>query len=978
MFYDLDDPWKRTKGLAVRLFGPMEVWLNGVPITKSFSTSAYALPLLALLVLNQGAPELRRSLADKLWNDDPEEDPDLRRDRLRGHLRKLRTILGSEVERLKESSVMNADALAFDLSNVTVDINLFHEALQQSASDPRCRRLEEAVRLYRGDLLTNMTADWVIKPRLQLRQEYVVTLMRLAKEAAADGASERAEEWLERALQADPLNEAAVRQLLELLSRFGETRRMEQAYDNLLRALNEHFPGRQPDLSTRKLFDSTRANARRSWTIGPTVTRDTSSPFHLPAPVRALIGQEGFCDQLLPLLRASRVITLIGPGGIGKTRIALEIAHRVYSVFPDGVAFIDLSSLPRMAGSHRVAQAIARVLNIPVTQDQNPVETLQIGLIRKEILLVLDNCEHVLPAVRETLNALAPVCHRLHILATSREPTRANGELPRQVPPLSFPATTERCTPEVLERSEAGRFFLQRVSRYPFAVTPAVAQDIGWICRVLEGMPLALEIAASALDGFETTRALVDSMRESLWSPDPVREGDPPHARTMEATIRWSYELLAPEESVFLQNIATLASGGELRVMEAVSGRDDALIFLRNLEARSLLLCDAPPNLLTDVTMHRFRLPEPVRQFAADRLTESGDADAAFLRHALWFADRIEELEPRLRGPGQTEALHWLEGERNNLDTALSWALRDEAAPTEVAVGLRLLGRMWRLWVIRGGESAAHAWMTRAYDLRAQAPPEGRLRLLQGAGNLALLQNDLGHAASCFSEAGALAREIGDQMAEAASLGGLASVARLSRDFETAKKLLEECREIFRAAGDEAQEARALGNLANVASDESKYANTVGYSDAAGYYEAAAKLFRKYGDIHNEILSCLNLTNTHLKGNNLPGAAAALKAVLPYCLETDNRRGMAHGFSLAITLLLAQKRYPESAVVMGHLENLRYRAELPLAKDRAEEYRVERDIVQDALNEETFAERYQQGENLSDREAVEYLLHELT
>lgn len=975
----INDTWKKTNGLVICLFGQMEVWYRGQPITKSFSK--HALKLLALFLLNHDKPLLRGDLAEMLWPEDPTVtgDPRVlqenRQVNFRAQLRKLRVALGEEAHRIEPAQERGRDTLRFDISQVLVDVFLFRDLIMQSSYGLQVRRLEEAIQYYRNHLLFDLTDDWIEAPRDKLKDEYYTAVIEFAGQAMKDGAHTRAEEWLRTALRLDPLEERIVRELITLLGNMSRTNDMDAVYDDLCYTLQEFGPDIKPHPQTQKHYRDLRTTtvAATATLQSPVPTASTvTSPFHIPAPIRELVGQEIFCRELIASLRIGRLVTITGPGGMGKTRIALEIAPRVVSEFRDGVAFVDLSYARRTASSRDLSQIIIQSLGVPNGADEDPEVGLCAFLENKKLLLILDNCEHILPAVTSLLKDLLPRQRNLHVLATSREPVRLTGALVRRIPPLSFPSAAEVPTPATLETSDAARLFLQRVSRSPFVITSEVAADIAWICRTLEGIPLAIEIAAAALDEFATTRQLTESMQRSLWFLKGADIAEPDHSRTLESTIRWSYDLLLSEEKEFLRSISVLTGGGVLDCLKKLSGYENALVFLRNLEARSLLVSHVPPSLATDLSAYRFYLLEPVRQFAADRLAETEQQSQIFQRHAAWFTQLVETMTPHLRGPSQTTSLNRLEGEQSNLDTALWWSLREDALPEEREMGLRLVSHLWPLWMIRGGQATGKSWMDQALLHREDAPIDVRIRLLQGGGNLAIFQDELDHAQTYFMAAEALARPIPDQAAVAAALGGLASVARSRSDLDRAKALLLECLGIFQELQDDSRIAGALGNLANVASDKGEI------YEAARYHKEAGDLFRRLEDMHGLILSLNNLAYAYLQIENLNGAAETLQEAFQRGQQTNNRRGLVHSFTLAITLMQKRNQYEEAAVCMGKHENMRERYQLPLAQRISGQYQDEKELSCQLLGDTVFRYHFQRGSGLSETAAVDFVLSLLT
>ena len=519
---------------------------------------------------------------------------------------------------------------------------------------------------------------------------------------------------------------------------------------------------------------------------------------NLPASVSSFIGREQELREIHQRLREHRLVTLTGSGGTGKTRLALEAAVGELNHFADGVWLVELAGI---STQDLVAQTIARVFALPEIPDLAPIKRLGAFLQSKHLLLVLDNCEHLIEGVARITALLLARCPRLALLATSREPLAIGGEAVLRVPPLGLPDATQPVTRASLLHYDAVHLFVERAHAVEpsFQLTASNAGAVVEICRRLDGIPLALELASARVNVL-TVQEIAARLNDGftlLASGQRIRL-EPRH-QTLRATIDWSYILLTPEEQTVLRRLAVFVAGFTLDTAEAVcSGEGIApqhiLDLLSSLVGKSLVMAET-----TSRTQARYRLLETIREYALEKLAEAGEMAWLRDRHLDLFLARAEEAAPRLHDAYQQLWLNWLEGEHDNLRAALAWALEQG----RIEAGLRIANALMRFWEIRGFVREGLAWYEQLF---AQAD-EGislvvRVNALTYA---AFLAGFLGNRAATM----AYGRE-GVALAEAAgytgdpslilALGGLASGAEAMGDYQTAFALQERAIELFRAS----------------------------------------------------------------------------------------------------------------------------------------------------------------------------------
>jgi predicted ATPase/DNA-binding CsgD family transcriptional regulator/DNA-binding XRE family transcriptional regulator len=578
----------------------------------------------------------------------------------------------------------------------------------------------------------------------------------------------------------------------------------------------------------------------------------TEKPAHnLPAELSSFVGREHELAALRDLLVSERLLTLVGVGGVGKTRIAVRLAIESIANYADGVWLVELAPL---ADPSLLAKAVASALGIP-EQPKRPLQTVLIDVLNaKHMLLVLDNCEHLVGACAELTNTLLRACPHLRILATSREQLGVSGEVGWSVPPLSLRSAEDESSAEDLTGSEAVRLWVERArTQQPgFAVSKADLHFVAEACRRLDGLPLAIELAAARLNVLtpgEIVTRLEDRFRLLTGGS---RTGTARH-QTLEAAIAWSYELLSPPEQTVFQRLAVFAGGWTLDAAENICTggsirAEDVLDLLTHLVDKSLVVVDA----LTS-GQRRYRQLETIRQYAVHKLRTSGEEPALKDRHADWFLRLAQRAESARPGPDQTDWLDRLDAEIDNLRAALSWPA--EGARLEDA--LRLVGALNVFWLVRGfweegrttaerllasagpelpqlvrakalgtagilaawqgDEAAARGVLHQSLELYQVEGDPGAATAWLDFGIAAQIRGDQDTAAMAFGEALALGRTLRDETVVYRALYNLGEVARHRAEYEHARALLEESMRISAGYGDERARAYALASLGRLA-----------------------------------------------------------------------------------------------------------------------------------------------------------------
>jgi predicted ATPase/DNA-binding winged helix-turn-helix (wHTH) protein len=557
---------------------------------------------------------------------------------------------------------------------------------------------------------------------------------------------------------------------------------------------------------------------------------------NLPNQLTSFIGREKEIRELKGLLSSTRLLTLTGAGGCGKTRLAIQLAAEVLDDFPDGCWLVELAPL---GDPMLVVQTVANVLDIKAQGDASLAELISERLATRRLLLALDNAEHLLEPCASLADLLLRRCSGLKLVVTSRESLGLNGELTYRVPSLSIP-DAEAATTEAVLACEAARLFVERarLHRADFEVTPKNARALTSICRRLDGIALAIELAAP-----RTRTMSIDELDRNLDNRFEILTGGHrtalPRHRTLRSLIDWSYDLLDLAERTMLRRASVFAGGFTVDAAECVCA-DDIVQFesvfdlLTALTDKNLLVAD------TRQEPTRFGMLESVRHYARDRLRESGEDELILSRHVAYFLALAERLDEIGIDTERKALLSRLDAEHDNVRAALAWC---EATAAQSITGLRLAGRLDWFWRIRGHFSEGRGWIARLLaSTHAAESTEDHAVALHAAGILAYHERDYSAAEALYREALSIFRRLGHRPRIARTLGNLGNLAQHQDQFVVARQLFEEALTIAREIGDRRSIWLGLQCLANLALD------TGDLTSAEQLFEEALPIARELGD----------------------------------------------------------------------------------------------------------------------------------
>jgi len=872
-----------------RLLGSVEAVRDGTPIQLGGRRQRQ---LLALLLLEPGRPVPVDRLTDELWAGRAPPGADTT---LRSYVSRLRKALGADaaITRGDAAYVLDVPRGQIDRQEFQRLIEEGREAFDRGAARRAGQRLRSALELWNGrpfgeladEGVLRLEADRLEELRLLALEERIETDLALGVDAELVGE-------VEAILDRHPYRERLWRQLMLALYHAGRQAEALAAYRRARATLDDEL-GLEPSEELRALEQSILRQEVPS-------AQPPEERTNLRAPLTSFIGRERELAAIERLLAAERLVTLTGVGGVGKTRLALEAAMRAALDFPDGVYFVDFSGL---AEPSLVAGHVAAALDVHERADAPVSEQLAGRLRDAGLLLVLDNCEHLREVCGELVQSLLGGCPRLVVLSTGREPLGVPGEIDYSVQPLEVPPSG--ASSDKLQSADAVRLFLSRAR----AVRPQLADDasvvssVADICRDLDGLPLAIELAAArakALSLDDIAVRLADRFRFLVsW-----RRLTPARHRTLREAMDWSYDLLSDDEKHLLARLSVFAGGFTLDAaastcLDGDSGR--AVDPIARLVDASLVVAEERGGAT------RYRLLETVRQYAAERLEETGGVDEVRDRHAEWFLTLAEEAEPQLSGDEQTRWFATLDAEADNLRSALAYLSARGRSETQ----LRLTIALSRFWYVRGHLAEARQWLEQAIADGDDHDPALRRRAFTAAAAVALLQGEYGASTAFAEQALVAARGTDDRRLVANGLSNLGAIVLAAGDHERAAAVLEEAVALARDVGDTRIAALAINNLGDLAL-------TVGdYARAEPLFEESLALLRARGDTSNISRSLFNLGAVALQSDRLEDAAPRFHESLTLAEEAGDKEDLAWCLEGVAALAAANGSGEGAAVLLG-------------------------------------------------------------
>jgi predicted ATPase/class 3 adenylate cyclase len=684
---------------------------------------------------------------------------------------------------------------------------------------------------------------------------------------------------------------------------------------------------------------------------------------NLPVQPTPLVGRERevaeVCERLLS--PEVRLLTLTGPGGTGKTRVGLQAAAELLEEFEEGAFFVTLATL---TDPTLVAPSVTQALGVAESGEKPPEDALREFLRERELLLLMDNFEQVLDAtpLLEELLAAAP---RLKVLTTSRAALRLYGEHEFPVPPLALPDPAYPPPPERLTQYEAVRLFVERARavKPDFSVTNENAPAVAEICVRLDGLPLAIELAA-ARTRLLPPRAMLAKLSSRLKLLTGGARNLPERQRTLRGAIEWSYELLSPEERTLFARLSVFAGGRTLEAIETICNPETELDTLDGLESlleKSLLRQEEGPE-----GEPRFVMLETIHEFAREKLEESREAEELRRLHAEYFLAMAEESEPHMTGPEQVVWLDRLEAEHDNLRAVLSWSLESG----DIELGLKLASATNHYWIYRGHLSEAARWLEQALERSEDVPEAVRAKALSSAGGLAIFLGSHERTDTFLQEAAALYRKLGDDRGVANVLKSLGNSSADRSHWQRAEALYREALELGRDLKYEDLITDSLINLGWAALCQENY------DQATVFCREALGLAQDNRDKGSVAAASLNLGWAELGKGDHAQAGALFRESLSHLRELNDPVNIAECLEGFAGVAGAQGQGKRTARLYGIAESLRESLGTPLLPGDRPRYERHLSLARSLLDEVSWKQAWKEGRAMKFEEAISYALEE--
>lgn len=945
--------------LEVHLLGQFNLTYKNKPINIS---SRPAQSLFAYLLLNAGTAYRREKLAGMLWPDFPE---DTARDNLRHALWRVRKSL----EAASATRFLQADDLTISFK-ATAEYWLDAAELKKLNENASAEELVAALSEYKGELLPGFYEEWLLQEREHLDSVFEHHMARLVSLLEEEKRWPEVLDWGEHWIKLGQKPEAAYRAIMIAYAAQGDMSKVAATYERCTNSLREL--GVKPSAQTRLLHERLTAGEEAHEAQSSLVAKvENRRKTNLPIPITTFIGREKEAATVIKLVQTNRLVTLTGPGGVGKTRLAIHCSNRLKDHFNDGVWWVELASL---MDETLVSQAVAQVFGVRESPDRQLTESVTRFLHPKHLLLVLDNCEHLISACAQFSYDLLTHCANLRILTTSREALDLIGEAEFPVQALSLPALERLTLTDLLLEYEGIRLFVERANaKSGFTLTEQNAPAVLQICQQLDGIPLALELAA-ARTGVLAAEHIAERLNERFSFLTQGNRIALPRHQTLRGLIDWSYDLLSEPERVLLRRLSVFIGGWALPAAESVCSDDileEAQVFelLSQLADKSLVIVDQ-----TDRTgKTRYRLLETIRQYALEKLIDTGDASAIRDQHLEFYLSLAEKSEPNIFGRDSAGWLTRLDKELDNVRAAIEWATNSGKADA----ALRILGSLFYFWFAHGLEGSE--WHDRVQQ--AFSRPEGmrrslaRAKALNGIGFMYWADVYPTERRPELEEALSIGREFEDPWNTATALRNLGSLENIKGNYPEARSLLEQSLVIWREMGSEGKTGGAwtLIFLGDVALNhyEAEWARSL--------YEAALEILRGHGDLNNLAYAIRRLAQLAWREGDYQKAASLCKESLNLNQIVGGLPGMTGmiaclaGFA---NIAVGQGKFERAAQLMSEVETQLSSIGTRLLFVDQLEYDHNLTLLRSQIDQAIFVRAWAEGRAMTLEQAIAFALQE--
>jgi predicted ATPase/DNA-binding SARP family transcriptional activator len=941
--------------LEVRLLGQFEI-KHGQKTVSIQSRPAQS--LFAFLILNAGTAYRREKLAGQLWPDSTEESA---RDYLRHALWRIRKAL----QTASSESFLKADDLAISFG-ASADYWLDAAAFQQVSEHVSPEELIAALSVYKGELLPGFYDEWAVLEREHLQAKFEHEIGRLLDLLQGAGRWLDVVVWAEKWIALGQKPESAYRHLISAFAAQGDMAKAAAVYERCVKSLAAFGVG--PSEETRRLYEDLKAGKRPKLTQPkPLAAESTGSVFwNVPRPLTSFVGRENEIAEVVRLLDGHRLITLTGPGGVGKTRLAIETAHHSEKKFKDGVFWVGLVGL---SDGNLIPQEIAQSLNVRDVSDEQLLETLKRHLKSKDLLLVLDNCEHLIKACAQYAEHLLATCPRLRILATSIEALGLFNEMTWQVPSLPLPEVSNLSLNN-LKGFASIELFNERagIAKSGFSLDEKNAVLVAQICRRLDGIPLAIELAAARIKilSVDEIASRLDD-RFSLLTAGS-RTAIPRH-QTLRATIDWSYDLLTEPERMLMQRLSVFVGGFTLEAAEAVCSQgmkqSDILDLLGKLVDKSLIIVEND----SEVSGTRFRLLETIRLYSLEKLEEIGELQTIRDGHLKYFMKLAQEAAPNAFGAESVRYYLVIDRELDNLRSAIEWSVESH----QVQIAFRLVAELSYFWYNRPLLGEWHERLKRVLSL-----PEGLERTAERAKAINALGFFYWAGMSTVNpyreleEALSIGRDLGNDHIIAQSLWNLGRNETTAGNYSKARSLFEQSLGIWQKLGHEHRmemilTLNFLGDLAFQQGD---------LEEAKAVYQESVSAFKEIRDQNFLAYAVRHLGQVACRQGEFEKAVLLCGESLSLNQSLKDERGVISCLSAFAGIAVARSKGVSASRLFGAVEALLGMRNIRLLPVDQMEFDHYVSTLRSQVAFETLDQAWAEGRAMTFEQGMEFALNE--
>lgn len=908
--------------------------------------------LLAYLVLHPGHHG-REKLAALLWGDSSDAEA---RNSLRNALAVLNKNLGHDLLLVDRQSISinpeypyQVDALEFEMQAVNF--------LATPTSGPYHVNIE----LYQSDLLSDLYDEWILPLRDHYRVLYIKTLLHIAQQMRSQSEYEKAIDHARKVIALDPINERAHQQIMFCHAARGNRNAALKQYEECQRILMEEL-GVKPAAETMALHEWIRQTPPETNPLEARIT-------NLPISLTSFVGRKRELNEVKERIKATRLLTLTGPGGSGKTRLALQLGTDLIDSFKHGVWWVDLTAL---TDKSLVPYSIAKSLGAHEVANQSLLETLAHFLHSKHLLLILDNCEHLIESCAQIAHFLNERCSQLKILTTSREALRVVGERTWPVPTLSLPTTQKISVIDLLLEYEGIRLFVDRAQMVnaDFNLTEQNASFVTQICSHLDGIPLAVELAA-ARTKLLTPEQIAGRLNDRFQFLTNGSHTAPARHQTLQAVINWSHDLLNEKEQRLFRSLAVFAGSWGLEAAEAICSangqlkKSEILDLLSNLVDKSLVIREGDQN-----GRSRFRMLETIRQYALETLARSGEAYEMQQHHLDYYRKLAESSNAHLGFflPDQ-EMLTWLGvliPEHDNLRAAIKFC---ETNPSQAEAGLKIAGSLHWYFLVHNHLSEGRDWITRLQASKTAISPNVQAQACLTSGFLACWQGDFATARPFLQTSLDLFDELHDGAGMTFSLHGLGFAANGLGEHAEGGQKFGRCLQTAREIDDKWLISIALHFIAIGTSFQGNY------ELARSQFEECIRLMQEgHGTAQGIAFSEFHLGRIARIHGDFPSSFAHHKTGLELFMRMGDLRGIGYSLFGFACLAQVEENPQRAATLFGATDLIRENLGALLEAVLQIEYEQTRGIVQEMLGEETFTTMWTEGHSMALEQGVHLAL----